>query len=141
ALILTGFFAIASLPFATRAIACEGEGHQQATFKTTNIPEVASWLNKQAAYVFDANDKTTRDKYGVIAGASTLTSARTYDLRELPPNKDAKLVFYCGGPKCMSSHGAAERALAAGYTDVNVMPEGIKGWVDAGRPTSKSPRS
>lgn len=34
----------------------------------------------------------------------------------------------------MASHGAARRAVAAGYTDVNVMVDGIAGWDDAGQP-------
>jgi rhodanese-related sulfurtransferase len=34
----------------------------------------------------------------------------------------------------MASHGAARRAVAAGYTDVSVMVDGIKGWDAAGQP-------
>jgi len=34
----------------------------------------------------------------------------------------------------MASHGAARRAVAAGYTDVTVMVDGIKGWDAAGQP-------
>jgi rhodanese-related sulfurtransferase len=34
----------------------------------------------------------------------------------------------------MASHGAARRAVAAGYTDVNVMVDGIMGWDAAGQP-------
>jgi len=34
----------------------------------------------------------------------------------------------------MASHGAARRAVAAGYTDVSVMTDGIMGWDAAGQP-------
>lgn len=34
----------------------------------------------------------------------------------------------------MASHGAARRAVAAGYTDVSVMVDGIMGWDAAGQP-------
>ena len=34
----------------------------------------------------------------------------------------------------MASHEAARRAVAAGYTNVSVMTDGITGWHDAGRP-------
>ena len=34
----------------------------------------------------------------------------------------------------MASHSAARRAVAADYTDVSVMVEGIKGWDAAGQP-------
>jgi rhodanese-related sulfurtransferase len=35
----------------------------------------------------------------------------------------------------MASHEAARRAVKAGYTDVNVMADGIAGWKAAGQPT------
>jgi rhodanese-related sulfurtransferase len=37
----------------------------------------------------------------------------------------------------MASHQTARRAVGAGYTDVSVMTEGIKGWNEAGQPTAK----
>jgi rhodanese-related sulfurtransferase len=36
----------------------------------------------------------------------------------------------------MASHGAAEKAVKAGYLDVSVMADGIMGWKDAGQPIS-----
>ena len=33
----------------------------------------------------------------------------------------------------MASHEAARRATAAGYTNVEVMKDGIKGWKEAGK--------
>jgi rhodanese-related sulfurtransferase len=33
----------------------------------------------------------------------------------------------------MASHEAARRAVAAGYTNVEVMTDGIKGWKEAGK--------
>jgi rhodanese-related sulfurtransferase len=39
----------------------------------------------------------------------------------------------------MSSHAAARVAAKAGYTNVFVMPDGIQGWVKAGKPVVKSP--
>ena len=36
----------------------------------------------------------------------------------------------------MASHEAARRAVAAGYTDVSVMGDGIMGWKDAGKPVT-----
>jgi rhodanese-related sulfurtransferase len=37
----------------------------------------------------------------------------------------------------MASHGAARRAIEAGYTSVSVMADGLKGWRTAGQPTAK----
>lgn len=47
----------------------------------------------------------------------------------LPENKDALLVFYCGGLKCKLSHKAAYKAEALGYTNVKVFAEGFPGWL------------
>jgi rhodanese-related sulfurtransferase len=37
----------------------------------------------------------------------------------------------------MASHQAARRAVDAGYTDVSVMSDGIKGWIEAGQSVAK----
>ncbi len=37
----------------------------------------------------------------------------------------------------MASHAAAVRAVKAGYRDVSIMAEGIKGWKAAGKPVAK----
>ena len=37
----------------------------------------------------------------------------------------------------MASHDAARRAVAAGYSDVLVMSDGIKGWNEAGKAVAK----
>jgi hypothetical protein len=46
--------------------------------------------------IFDANHYSTREKYGVIPGAHLLSSYDNYDVaKELPADKNTKLVFYC----------------------------------------------
>ena len=47
----------------------------------------------------------------------------------LPENKDALLVFYCGGLKCKLSHKAAFKAEALGYKNVKVFAQGFPGWM------------
>lgn len=54
-------------------------------------------------------------------------------MSELPADKSKSLVFYCANTHCGASHEAADRAITAGYTHVKVMPEGIAGWVKAGK--------
>ncbi|MFT3840871.1 MAG: hypothetical protein QM723_28030 [Myxococcaceae bacterium] len=39
----------------------------------------------------------------------------------------------------MASHAAAERALEAGWTNVAVMSDGLKGWKSAGQPVAQLP--
>jgi rhodanese-related sulfurtransferase len=39
----------------------------------------------------------------------------------------------------MASHGAARRAVAAGYRNVYVMGDGITGWKEAGQKVATAP--
>ncbi len=47
----------------------------------------------------------------------------------LPKDKNALLIFYCGGPACKLSHKSAAKAEAMGYTNVKVFAEGFPGWM------------
>jgi rhodanese-related sulfurtransferase len=109
-------------------------------YKTLQVEEVAKLIDKKVAKVMilDANGAKIRKNFGVIPGAKLLDSASEYKVAEvLPADKTTKLVFYCGGKMCTASHAAAERAAQNGYSDVNVMADGIKGWLKAGKPVTK----
>lgn len=56
----------------------------------------------------------------------------------LPENKDALLIFYCGGLKCKLSHKSARKAEALGYTNVKVFADGHPAWIKAGNYPSVS---
>jgi rhodanese-related sulfurtransferase len=87
--------------------------------------------------LYDANGARTRNKYGVIPGATLLPSSHDYSLDLLPGSKRTPLVFYCASTWCGAAEAAADRAVQAGYSLVNVLPAGIKGWTEAGMPTKK----
>ena len=86
-------------------------------------------------YVFDANSDE-RFAQGHIPGAKHLR-ADAVKAEVLPPNQNAMVVFYCGGPKCMAAPDAARATIALGYTNVFVMTDGIKGWEALGYPVEK----
>ena len=69
----------------------------------------------------------------MVPGAVLLTDSESFALTELPADKAKELVFYCANTHCGASHHAASKAITAGYTNVKVMPEGIAGWVKAGK--------
>ncbi len=106
-----------------------------------SVPAVAAALKDKKVVAVDANGAETRQKYGVVPGALLLSDHRSYALTELPSDKSSALVFYCGGTQCRASDAAATRAASAGYASVSVMRDGIRGWVDAGQPTSTAPKS
>lgn len=87
--------------------------------------------------LFDANTAEFRAANGVIPGAKLLSSSSGYDVaKELPQDKSTTLVFYCANTRCLASHGAAERAIQAGYQKVSVLADGLLGWKAAGKPTT-----
>jgi len=132
---LTLALAVAIAPSALRA---ETKGDAE-NLKTVTVDQLAALRTAGKATVVDANGADTRQKYGVIPGALLLTHYGDYDVvKELPSDHAQKLVFYCANERCMASHKAAHRAIDAGYSDVSVLPAGIMGWKDAGKPTDSS---
>ena len=76
-----------------------------------------------------------------VPGAMHLDPAG-YVAGDLPPDRDAALVFYCSNPMCTKAPKAARRARDWGYEDVRVMAAGISGWLSAALPTeSGEPRA
>src|SRR5690606_15008326 len=98
-----------------------------------SIAELDQLLANQGAVPVDANGDPLRKKMGVIPGAVLLTDYETFLPSELPADKSRPLVFYCANTHCGASHEAADKARIAGYTDVKVLPDGIAGWVQAGK--------
>ena len=67
-------------------------------FAVIRVDNLASLMNDPNSHVniYDANGWGLRSTAGVIPGAHLLTSDDKYDVaKELPPEKNAKLVFYC----------------------------------------------
>jgi len=57
------------------------------------------------------------------------------DIEQRVPDTSAKLILYCGGG--FRSALAAANLQKMGYTNVESMDGGWKGWVEAGLPTAK----
>jgi hypothetical protein len=67
------------------------------TFKLIHVQDLKALMSdgKGAVYIYDANVASTRTKFGVIPGATLLTSDDKYDPSILPQDKHSRLVFYC----------------------------------------------
>lgn len=121
-----------------KGCACAKGKKEQTAWRDISVDALSEiHASKGKVSVYDVNPAELRAKEGVIPGAILLGSSSEYDVSLLPGDKNEKLVFYCANTRCTASHRAAERALGAGYTDVNVLPAGIKGWKEAGKATSK----
>jgi rhodanese-related sulfurtransferase len=126
---------------AIAAIACsksdgkkpEGSAMIEAKVPEVTIEQLDKMLANNECQAVDANGDRTRQKLGVIPGAVLLTDSETFSAKELPGDKGKALVFYCANTSCSASHEAASKAMTAGYTNVKVLPDGIAGWVKAGK--------
>ena len=47
-------------------------------------------------------------------------------------SKAARVVVYCASEDCDASHKAAQQLEAAGFTQVEVYPGGVKAWEESG---------
>jgi len=101
------------------------------------MDQVATLIKEKSCVPVDANKPETRKEFGTLPGAVLLSDYSAFNAQELPSDKSTKLVFYCGSQKCTAAPKAAELAKQAGYTDVNVMRDGIRGWVKAGHEVDK----
>lgn len=104
--------------------------------QTVSVEDLAGWQGARTDFaVYDANSADTRERYGVIPGATLLTSYRDYaPAVELGADLDQTRVFYCHSARCGAAADAARKAIASGYRDVWVLEPGITGWADAGLP-------
>jgi hypothetical protein len=67
-------------------------------FKIIHVQDLDRLMKDSGAHVniFDVNPPDVRAQLGIIPGARLLPSAGSYKIAtELPPDKNAKLVFYC----------------------------------------------
>ena len=107
---------------------------------TVSAAELADMLAASDVVACDANNADTRERYGVIPGATLLSNYRDYDaVAELPRDTDTQLVFYCHSAFCGAAVDAARKAVAAGHRKVAVFPEGIQGWTEAAQPVARPP--
>ena len=117
-----------------RADAPEQRPAATATVSPVSVDELDQLLASHQCVAVDANGDSTRRQMGVIPGTVLLRDLDAVD--QLPPDKATGLVFYCANSACRASHEAAAKAIAAGYTHVRVLPDGIAGWVKAGKRTA-----
>lgn len=95
--------------------------NQLSKLSTVTKEQLAQMISNGQVVVVDARDANTYAA-GHIEGAINFVAA------SLPADKNAKLVFYCGGARCPLSHQAAKKALDQGYKNVMVYSGGWSDW-------------
>ena len=80
--------------------------------------------------IIDARPKRAKYDKGHIPGAVSIPDSRFDKMTDrLPADKDALLIFYCGGLKCPLSHKSAFKAEKLGYTNIKVFAKGFPGYM------------
>ena len=80
----------------------------------------------QDVMIIDARPKRAKYDKGHIPMAVSIPDSKFDKMTDqLPKDKNALLVFYCGGLKCKLSHKSAAKAEKLGYTNVKVFAEGF----------------
>ena len=101
-----------------------------------SIKELKKSIESKQVTVIDVNGTESFEK-GHIPGAIDFEANEEKLATLLPKDKNALIVAYCGGPKCMAYKQAAKKAEALGYKNVKHLSAGISGWKEAGEKTDK----
>ena len=105
-------------------------------FPDISIKELKNLIEDKKVTLIDVNGSETYQK-GHIPGAIDFEANSENFAKVLPKDKDALIVAYCGGPKCMAYKEAARAAEKLGYKNVKHLSAGIAGWKQAGEKTEK----
>ncbi len=93
--------------------------------------ELAKAIEAKQVVLIDVNGTESFTK-AHIPGAIDAEAAGADLAKQLPADKGALVVAYCGGPKCAAWKSGASAAVEAGYTNVKHFKGGISGWKEAG---------
>jgi rhodanese-related sulfurtransferase len=108
----------------------------KATVKETNVTDVKRRVDAGENLVLIDVREDNEWAQGHLPGALHLGKGIIErDIEQRVPQTDTKLVLYCGGG--FRSALVAESLQKMGYTNVESMDGGWKGWRDAGLPTEK----
>ena len=104
--------------------------------KETNVADVKRRMDAGEKFMLVDTREDAEWANGHITGAVHMgRGIIERDIETRVPDTGAKLILYCGGG--FRSALAAENLQKMGYTNVESMDGGWKGWVEAGFPTSK----
>src|SRR5208283_134137 len=104
--------------------------------KETNVPDVKRRMDAGEKFVLVDVREESEWAQGHLPGAIHLGKGIIErDIEARVPDTGAKVILYCGGG--FRSALAADNLQKMGYTSVESMDGGWKGWLNAGLPTAK----
>ena len=109
---------------------------QAGEFPDISVAELQTAIKEKKVTVLDVNGSDSFKK-GRIPGAIDFRATKAEIAKNLPADKGALVVAYCGGPTCNAYAAAAKAAKELGYTNVKHLSAGISGWKAAGADLEK----
>lgn len=104
--------------------------------RETNVPDVKRRMDAGEKFIVVDVREDSEWANGHVPGAVHLgRGVIERDIESAIPDTSSKLILYCGGG--FRSALAADNLQKMGYTNVESMDGGWKGWVAAGLPTAK----
>lgn len=105
----------------------------RSRIRETDVPTVKAWLDRgERFYLVDVREESEWNA-GHLPGALHLgKGVIERDIERTIPDTDAEIVLYCGGG--FRSALAADNLQKMGYTNVQSMDGGFRGWKEAGLP-------
>jgi len=104
--------------------------------KETNVADVKSRLDKGEKFTLVDVREESEWARGHLPGAIHLGKGIIErDIEQRVPDASAKVILYCGGG--FRSALVADNLQKMGYSNVESMDGGWRGWLDAGLPTQK----
>ena len=104
--------------------------------KETNVADVKSRADKGEKFILVDVREESEWARGHVPGAIHLGKGIIErDVETRIPDTAAKVILYCGGG--FRSALVADNLQKMGYSNVESMDGGWKGWLDAGLPTQK----
>ncbi len=130
----TAIITIAVLAIAVSQYACQGAEAAEAADAENAVDrsELVTLIEAQDVTLIDANGTRSYQRAHIPGAIDFAAAQKAGTLAEqLPAEKDALIVAYCGGPGCKAYTKASARARELGYTNVKHYPGGISGWTAA----------
>ena len=104
--------------------------------KETNVPDVKRRMDGGERFLLIDVREDNEWAKGHLPNAVHLgRGIIERDIEQRIPDTGSKLILYCGGG--FRSALVADNLQKMGYTNVESMDSGWKGWLDAGLPTAK----
>lgn len=127
------------LLYALLAVSLSLVGSVRADDKVAEIThdELAKAVKDKKVVLIDCNGSDSFKK-NHIPGAVDGAKGKEDIAKNLPKEKDALIVAYCGNENCPAYKSGAKIAQELGYTNVKHYKAGLKGWKDKGEETAKA---